>query len=753
MTVHIFGIRHHGPGSARSLLLALEQLQPDCVLIEGPPDADELLPLFAEESLQPPVALLIYVASQPNEAAYYPFAVFSPEFQAIRYALQNGVPVRFMDLPQAHQLGAAPPEPPPELPEAPAPEAQQPAEAALAEQDPIAGDPLGHLARAAGYSDGERWWEQMVEQRQDSTGVFEAILEAMAALREQATGELDLNEQRREAWMRQTIRAAEKQGYGRIAVVCGAWHGPALVGSASSAKADAALLKGMPKAKVQATFSPWTYKRLASSSGYGAGIASPGYYEHLWQAPNEVTNRWMALVARLMREQDLDASAAHVVEAVRLAEALAAIRDRPLPGLDELNEAARAVFCFGSDLPMQLIAEKLIVAERLGSVPGSAPTTPLQSDLTREQKRLRMAVEATWRDYALDLRKPIDLERSQLLHRLNLLKIPWGHIQHAGGKGTFHENWRVEWQPEFTITLIEASMWGATVAEAATAYACDTARRATALPELTALVEQALLADLPKAVAQAMRQLEEAAALSSDVPHLMEALPPLANALRYGNVRRTDSAALEHVVSGLVARICIGLPGACASLNDDAAAAMFKRISDTAQALGMLADRQHQQAWCDALRQVADMAGAHGLVAGRCCRLLLDAEAIGTDELGQRLSFALSPAATPAQAAAWVEGTLKGSGMLLIHHESLWQIIDGWVRGLTPELFQQVLPLLRRTFATFTKPERRQMGERAKDGTASAAAGGGEALPLDTARAEAALPLVAQLLGLAPAAH
>ena len=33
--LHFFGIRHHGPGSARSLLKALEALQPDAVLIAG----------------------------------------------------------------------------------------------------------------------------------------------------------------------------------------------------------------------------------------------------------------------------------------------------------------------------------------------------------------------------------------------------------------------------------------------------------------------------------------------------------------------------------------------------------------------------------------------------------------------------------------------------------------------------------------------------------------------------------------------
>src|SRR5207249_2925800 len=130
--------------------------------------------------------------------------------------------------------------------------------------------------------------------------------------------------------------------------------------------------------KVEATWVPWTYGRLAFESGYGAGVESPGWYHHLWRWPESVSVRWMARVAGLLREQDLDASSASVIEAVRLAEALAALRDRPLPGLPELNEATQTVLCFGSDIPMRLIRDRLIVGERLGRVPEEAPVVPLQ---------------------------------------------------------------------------------------------------------------------------------------------------------------------------------------------------------------------------------------------------------------------------------------------------------------------------------------------------------------------------------------
>jgi len=766
--------------------MALEELRPDCVLVEGPPDAAGGLPLLAHTEMKPPVALLVYRPEEPKQAVYYPFAVFSPEWQAIHYALSNDVPVRFMDLPQEIRMAVEDEEPKMRGESSP-PEDEQPADAApeaIAEeqnadqalirnpQSAIRTDPLRWLAEAAGFSDGERWWEHMVEHRRGEQEIFAAILEMMTALRTEAEKEMlsaadstdgKLNPQSsvlapdrqgealREAHMRQTIRAARSEGFEKIAVVCGAWHAPVLADMPQTEAEDAALLKGLPTVKVQATWVPWTYGRLSYRSGYGAGIESPGWYHHLWTTPDDVTIHWMSRVARLLREQDLDASTAHVIEGVRLAETLAALRGRPLPGLPEMNEATLSVLLFGNDLPMRLIYEKLIVGETLGEVPADTPMVPLQQDLIREQKRLRLPAEATARTLDLDLRKESDLDRSRLLHRLNLLGIPWGATERAGGKkkGTFHEIWQLQWQPELAVALIEAGAWGNTVLDAATAFARDRAQHAGGLPELTALVEQVILADLPDAISAVMQLVQDQAAVSSDVGHLMEALPPLAGVMRYGNVRGTDASMVGHVVEGLVARICIGLPGACASLNDEAAAQMYKRIMAVHSAVSLLQNYEYDSAWERALKQLAEQGTLHGLISGEACRLLMDGGAFTADETARRMGLALSTASEPAMAAAWVEGFLKGSGLALLHDEGLWGVMDAWVSGLQADVFTALLPLLRRTFATFPAPERRQMGERVKHGPSRHPALASGALTyFDVTRGEATLPLIAKLLGI-----
>jgi len=722
-TLSVLGIRHHGPGSARVLVRALDTLDPTIVLVEGPPDAADVLEFAAHPEMSPPVALLVYEADAPASAVYYPFATFSPEWQAVRWALHKSVPARFIDLPQSLRSRSDPSvEKTDEGEQAEAPEEP---EAGQAPDLPTSRDPLDALALAAGFADGEAWWSRLIEERhaeEDPVGLFDAIHGAMASAREELGGTpRDREEPAREAHMRRAIRAAVKEGFERIVVVCGAWHAPVLTADALKrypAKQDDELLKRLPKRKTAATWIPWTYDRLCLDSGYGAGVASPGWYDHLWVHRDQLSVRWMIRVARLLRDEDIDASSANVIESVRLADSLAAIRGRQAAGLDELGEATLAVLCHGNPMPVRLIQRQLVVGQRLGQVPDAVPTVPLQRDLAALQKSLRLKVSADATILDLDQRKENDLARSHLLHRLNILGIEWGVLQDDQRQraSTFHEIWALQWRPEFAIRVIEAAQWGNTVAGAAAASVAHRAASARDLGELTALLDDVILADLAGTVERLVERIQSISAVSTDVGHLMTALPPLARVLRYGNVRKTDAALVEPVVAGLLARISVGLLPACGSLDDDAAELMRRRIDGVQAALAALSRADLSAVWKDALVKVGD-AEIHGLVAGRAYRLLLDTGAAAPDLAADRLSLSLSRGNDPGKASAWLEGFLSGSGLVLVHDERLLGMIDRWLTGLTRDAFEQICPIARRTFSTFEKAERRQIGEKLKHAT------------------------------------
>lgn len=778
----LLGVRHHGPGSARAVLAALASARPAAVLIEGPPEGDALLPLAADPQMRPPIALLAHAVDDPGRASFWPMAAFSPEWVAIRWALDQDVPVRFIDLPAAHSLALKEAPPVADGPGAPGDGAEgrtgdgaeERAEEAEGPQEvtPVV-DPIRVLAETAGYDDPERWWEDVVEHRApdgatgDALAPFAALAEAMAALREAYGDGGQPRDAVREAYMRIQLRTARKEFGDSVAVVCGAWHVPALAARTTLA-ADRALLKGLPKVRTELTWVPWTHRRLARHSGYGAGIDSPGWYGHLFEAADRPVERWMTKVAGLLREEDRFVSTAHVIEAVRLAETLAAMRGRPLAGLGETTDAVRAVMCEGSDVPLALVQDRLIVGDILGEVPDSAPAVPLQRDLTRSQRTLRLKPEAQERELDLDLRKETDAARSRLLHRLRLLGVGWGEpAAGRGSTGTFRESWRLRWEPELYVRVAEAGVWGTTVVTAATAKAESRAVAATALSEVTALAEHCLLAELPEALPVVMRALADRAALDADVGHLADALPALARSLRYGDVRSTNTAALGEVAAGLAERICVGLPPACAGLDADGAEAMRRQVEAVHGAIGLLLAgavpaQGLRHRWDATLRKLADRDTVAGIIRGRAARLLLDEGRLSEDEAARLMGLALSTGTPPAAAAAWIEGFVggaSGGGMLLVHDERLLGLVDSWLTGVPADTFTDVLPLLRRTFSAYEPGVRRTLGELVRRGPvaegarrhrADDRAPTGFGPGLDPAGAEAVEPVLCLLLGRSP---
>jgi hypothetical protein len=762
MTVRYYGIRHHGPGCARALKAALAAQQPDIVLLEGPPEADAIAALASDAAMVPPVALLIYPIEAPRLGVFYPFAEFSPEWQAMGHACAHDIPLWFMDLPathgfaeslaqeQAKAAAATAPESTPDstskleperAPEDSETPAMEPAEALA----PWRLDPIGELSRAAGYDDHELWWEVEIEQRRDAGELFAAIEEAMVALREHAPAP-ELREARREAHMRTRIREAQKAGYANIAVVCGAWHVPALVKPAVI-KEDNALLKGLPKTKTEATWVPWSDDRLAFASGYGAGVTSPGWYRHLWQSPDRAGLRWVAEGARLMREEGLDASSASVIETVRLADALAAMRELPLPSLAEQREAMLTVLCHGQAEPMNIIRRKLEIGERLGSVPESAAAAPLQRDLEAQQKRLRLKPSTEIKNLDLDLREDGGRERSALLHRLNLLNVAWGTLLRDNNRtGTFRESWQLRWNPEMAVDLIASSRYGNTIEDAAGYALSERAQAGADLPALTAMLDQAVLARLPKAVQVLLVCVQNSAAVAADLAHLMAALPPLARVARYGDVRGTDAAALRPVVAGMVERIVVGLAGVASHIDEATAAAMMGHMEDVQTALDALNDAAMRDDWMECLAHLTGSEAVASAVRGYALRLAFDRQRLDAAELERQAGLALAKATPPAESTAWLTGLLRGSGLLLLQQDALWRVIDAWLSGLNHEIFMERLPLLRRAFADFQPAERREMGSKVKRLDAPPAAASAP-LALDHERAARVLPVLAAILG------
>jgi Family of unknown function (DUF5682) len=760
MELHFLAIRHHGAGSCKRVEKALKTIQPDIILLEGVQEADNLLSYLKKANdFTPPIAQVIYNPKNFQQAVYYPFTSFSPEWKTMLYAIENQVAIAHFDLPQSirfalelqqkeTELAAISEENNAGIPQNS--NQKQPAQKQPAQLEPnsdvensdvenwetkiqpskieveISQDPIGFIARLAGYEDSERWWELTFEQENDDLAVFKSIELIMTALRENYNPIPPLTaahntELLREAFMRQELRKAIKEGYKKIAVVCGAWHVPALNLEKFKHKDDSALLKGLPKLKLASTWVPWTYDRISSSSGYGAGIISPAWYEFLYETPKDAAARWLVSVAHCLRKADIETSSAHLIEAVRLATTLSAMRGLALPTLLELNEATISVLLNGDAEKFSLIQKELIIGQKMGKVSQDVPILPLQQDIEAQIKTLKLSKYQQEQGYikasasnnkgGLDLREPHDRLQSQFLHRLNLLGIYWAKEQANSGKelSTKNEYWFLEWKPEFTLAIIEASIWGNNLEQATALYCQRQTEKSQDLSELSKLLQKAIKANLPQAFQFILLALKNISAVTKEVEKLMQTLPQLISVVRYGDVRKTDTSLVLALLDEFIPRIAAMLPTSCCNINDDVAQSIQKLINSVHKSLLLLSNELLLSIWVEMLDKISKQKLGHPFLKGLTLRLLFDAQYVNIENVAVVMEFSLSLAQEKIYAIGWLEGFLSGSGLLLIHNPNLWNILNNWVSLLPSDDFVTLLPLLRRAFSRFSNPEKQKM--------------------------------------------
>jgi hypothetical protein len=746
--VRILGIRHHGPGSAALLRKALDVLDPACVLVEGPPEGDELIQYIADPDLKPPVAMLLHASDEASLASFMPFAEFSPEWQAIQWALKRERSVRFIDWPAAVSLalqkaarenpGSVPPHP--------------------------RADALDLLASAAGFEDGETFWNGLIEQHgtngQEAVSVFVSIETAMTearaqeGLNPQSPDELLRNDQR-EAFMRGNIRAALKEVDGNIAVVTGAWHVSGLRQATKPAD-DRALIKDLPRLKVEATWVPWTDSRLSAFSGYGAGVISPGWYRHLWSlytrkkvpSGEEFASAWQSRTAFKLREEGYTAPTASAIEATRLALGLAALRDLPMPGIAEMREASLAAMCDGNPVPLAMLERKLYIGECVGEIGERVPQNPLARDLADWQRKTRLKPQDLEFEIKVDLRSEAGMLKSTLLHRLNLINVPWGKLLDAQvGRGTFREVWVIEWEPWYSVSLAEALVYGVTIEQAAANATLKKAGETTSITELASLIQHALVSDLPETAASCIAQLQAVAVNSSDITDLMKAVSPLVRVLRYGTARRLPEDALRSLILSVSVEINAGVRMGSRGLDEETAAARITAMEAYDEALRLFGDDALTSSWREELGKIVDDDQVTSSIGGLSLRRLHDVRAWELERVAAEFARHTG-SRQPKESGAFLEGFLRGGSEVLLQDEPLLQLLDAWLCELSETDFTDSLPLLRRSMSGFDTVARRRVLEKIQRGRQQGTSAASQLAPESNPAFEAALPLLYKILGL-----
>lgn len=238
--------------------------------------------------------------------------------------------------------------------------------------------------------------------------------------------------------------------------------------------------------------------------------------------------------------------------------------------------------------------------------------------------------------------------------------------------------------------------------EATQKYLQATMEEICHIPELTALLNGVLPADLPALVETMTVRLDALSAASTDILEMMEAIPGLVNIVRYGNVRNLNFSKVGSMLEAMVARILAGGVLVCINIDEEAASGLLDKLVATDYALSILNREELNRMWRNFICQIRSSANVHPLLSGYATRLLNDKGEITMEEMQDTLSYYSSVGNSPADMAYWFEGFLRSSGSVLLLDDRLWNLVNTWVCAQEQETFMELLPILRRTFSEFT---------------------------------------------------
>lgn len=745
--VNVFGVRHLSPSGAWHLQKYLNQIQPDLVMVEGLHDASELTTHLVKKGTKPPVAILAYTDSLPVRTLVYPLATYSPEFQAIQWAHAHRKPVEFIDLPSnaflalqdievellekaraaANSEDAEDPEDgsSAEPAQSPDPTEQQPADKQELERSLYE-----RWAAISGELNYDAYWERRFEHNLNEDAYRLAANQLGASLRELEGDPIRRHAENlvRESFMRRMIEQAIARGVKaqKIVAVVGAYHAPVLNG-AHPAMTDSEFASLRTRAS-KLTLMPYSYFRLSSQSGYGAGNSAPAYFELLWDSLQSddlagLPMRYLSLVARHVRDAGTHRSTAEVIEGVRLAKTLSAMKEGSSPTLDDLHDSAIALLGHGERANIAEALARVDVGTAIGELPKGVSRTSIQEDFDRELDRLKLDKyrTAVKQDLSLDLRENrqakttaaafLDLERSSFLHRLRMLGVKFGeNVAVRQDSATWAERWAVQWTPESEITLVESVLLGETV-ELATGYRFkQLIEQSPTIDAAASLVRDACQCNLMGAMEQARQKLQHLSSETSALDQIGNAAFELMQVVRYGDVRRFNAQPLVPLVEALFVQGCLAMHEAA---NCDATAA--KELLVAIDHLNRVALEFHEsvdeELWKRKLTALANSDDRNPILSGFACAILLERGWMENEALARELSRRLSPGIPADLGAGWFEGLAKRNRYGLIARQVLWESLEAYVQSLDDEQFKRSLVFLRRSFGEFTPNEKRNIAE------------------------------------------
>ncbi|MEC4114216.1 DUF5682 family protein [Myroides pelagicus] len=723
---NFFGVRHLSATTSYNLLQFLEAKKPKCILMEGPSDATDLLLELANKNVIPPVALMAYTTELPIQSVLYPFALYSPEYQATLWAKKNKSNFRLIDLPTEVSLAL-----------------KTQSDAELAEQQEALvnyrlfhNDLYDQLATLNWETDYESYWERKFEHCLDSQSYQERICYQSQQIRDMVIDterEADpvsfAHNYLREAYMKRQIEQALLEGFAAedIVVIVGAYHVSGLLDQNLTALTEKEC-EQLPKQNALATLMPYSYYRLSSRTGYGAGNKAPYYFELMWQhlVNNNVSDlaaNYLSRIGKELREKGFNASTASTIEAVKLAQALSHLKGGQYPVLKDLHDAALTCFGEGQWSKIAEAINHIDIGTNIGSLPKGMSKTPIQKDFYEQINTLKLDeyVSAVDQVLTLDLRENIrvksqeiafrDLNRSTFLHQLTVLEIPFAIEKNTYQQNaTWSEQWNLRWTTEAEIAIIENSLLGETIAIATAFKLKEQLDHTSKIGMVANIIRQAYNCNLTHLFETAIIRLQAILVETEEITDLAQATFELAKLVQFGDLRQFDLLPLKPILRQLFLRASLLLVDSC---NCDQKAA--DEVTRAIDQLNFVAQEFYEDVdinlWIEQLHKVATRDDLNYGLSGLCLSILLERNLLTEVQCTQEVNRRLSHGVPADLAAAWFEGIARRNKYALLSRVMLWEQLNDYVANLDEQQYMHALVFLRRTFSGFDQAQKNSIVE------------------------------------------
>ncbi|MCL1791500.1 MAG: DUF5682 family protein [Peptococcaceae bacterium] len=584
------------------------------------------------------------------------------------------------------------------------------------------------VAEIANEKDFESYWERYFEHNLATDVYLKAVtlhsteMRALTAGYELEAAPLDASiNALREGYMKRCINQAIAEGYspGRIVVILGAYHVAGVM--ACEPMSDEELAR-LDRVETRVTLMPYSYYRLSSFSGYGAGNNAPFYYEMMYNAMEKGTldalpSRYLTEVSRVYREKHGYSSTASVIEGVRLARSLQYFHKGLLPTLADLHDSAVATLAGGEITAIIESFAAVDVGTCIGELPEGVSQTPVQDDMNRQIKILKLEKykSVVKQTLDLDLRENrrvqseiaafLDLERSVFLHRLAFLGIGFAYKENRSQENaSWAECWMLVWTPEVEIQVVETVLLGDTIKAAAAYLLKDRLEKTVDVLEVAALVRVACECRMEESIPQMVARLQELATESESFTGVAGAAREISFLIQYGSLRRFATEPFAPILRQLFLKGSLLLYPS-ASCNDETAREMAEGMTQL-HLITQENDDLSDDIW---LAKLEDLALAHDrnpYLCGFAFSILMERGKVEEDKLAAQVSLHLSPGNTAQAGAAWFEGLSRRNRYLLLSRLVLWQQLDVYLEGLDDEGFKRAMVCLRRAFAAFEPNEK-----------------------------------------------